>query len=339
MSRIIYDYPLLEHNTFGMDVKAKVFAEFESEADLRSLLAAEELAPYRQHCMVIGAGSNLLFTSDFDGLLLHSRMMELQIVADTTESVLVRVGSGCLWDDFVAWSVKQGFYGAENLSAIPGEVGASAVQNIGAYGAEVCQLVVSVEAMDLLGEMREFSNGECRYGYRDSIFKGELKGQYVITNVTYRLHKEPRWQLDYGNLRSEVERRGEPSGTTVREAVCAIRSAKLPDPAVTGNAGSFFKNPVVERSHFEHLRDAYPSIPCYPVGETQVKVPAAWLIEQCGWKGRKLGRAAVHDRQALVLVNLGGASGAEVMHLAERIAEDVWQKFGIRISPEVNYVV
>ena len=338
MTRIFYDYPLISHNTFGMDVKASVFAEFESEDDLRSLLTNDTLAPYLQHCIVIGAGSNLLFGSDFEGLVLHSRMTDLTVVQQTDEYVKVRVGSGYVWDDFVAWSVKQGYFGAENLSAIPGEVGASAVQNIGAYGAEVSQLIECVEAMDKQGNLRVFSNEECCYGYRDSIFKGELKGQYVITHVTYRLMKQPCWKLDYGNLHAEVEQRGEPSGTVVRDAVQSIRKAKLPDPAVTGNAGSFFKNPVVAREHYEHLRDVYASIPCYPVDETHVKVPAGWLIEQCGWKGRRWGRVAVHEKQALVLVNLGGATGNEVMEMANRIADAVERKFGICISPEVNYI-
>lgn len=339
MARIHYDYPLLSHNTFGMDVKAEVFCEYDDEEDLRQLLLSEVFAPYAENFIVIGAGSNLLFLKDYDGLVLHSRMKNLAVVDEMEDEVLVQVGSGFVWDDFVEWSVSQDLHGAENLSAIPGEVGASAVQNIGAYGAEVSQLIEKVEAMDLQGNLRCFSREECCYGYRDSIFKGDLKGQYIITNVTFRLKKNPVWKLDYGNLRAEVENAGEVTGETVREAVCTIRKSKLPDPEVLGNAGSFFKNPVIEREQYEHIRDVYPSIPCYPVDERTVKVPAGWLIEQCGWKGRRWGNAAVHEKQALVLVNLGGATGREIMDLAERIAADVQKTFGIEITPEVNYIL
>lgn len=332
------EYPLIEHNTFGMDVKAAAFFEYTSEDELRTFLLSADFEPFRNRFLAIGAGSNLLFQGDYDGLILHSMMRDLTVVGDEDDDVLVRVGSGYVWDDFVVWSVAGGLCGAENLSAIPGEVGASAVQNIGAYGAEVCQLIDTVEALDLEGRLRCFTNDECRYGYRDSIFKNELKGQYIITHVTYRLSKSPSLRLDYGNLRSEMEKKGEATPMAVSDAVRAIRASKLPDPKVMGNAGSFFKNPVVERWQYEHLRDVYPSIPCYPIDDTHVKVPAGWLIEQCGWKGRSLGRAAVHERQALVLVNLGGATGKEIMDLASRIVDDVHRKFGVDIHPEVNYI-
>ena len=329
------DYSLLGHNTFGMDVRAAAYVEFASEEELRALLCSADFVPYRENFLVIGAGSNLLFQGDYDGLILHSTISDREVVEETDESVLVRVGSGVVWDDFVAWSVEHGLHGAENLSAIPGEVGASAVQNIGAYGAEVCQLIERVEALGLDGAKRSFTNDECRYGYRDSIFKRELKGQYIITHVVYRLRKQGELNLAYGNLRERTE--GDTVGD-VREAVRALRASKLPDPAVMGNAGSFFKNPVIPRWQYDHLRDVYPSIPCYPVDDERVKVPAGWLIEQCGWKGRALGRAAVHEHQALVLVNRGGATGNEIAALAARIVEDVMRKFGIEISPEVNYI-
>lgn len=333
------DYPLLEHNTFGMDVKANAFFEFESEEALCDFLRTPFFDGYRRFCMTIGAGSNLLFAGDYRGLLLHSAIRSLDIVKEDEESVWVRVGSGYVWDDFVAWSVEHGYAGAENLSAIPGEVGASAVQNIGAYGVEVCQLIDKVEVIDTYGCPRTFTNEECRYGYRDSIFKNDMKNRCIVTYVTYRLSKSPVLHLDYGNLRSAVEAGGVVTPAAVREAVKAIRAAKLPDPKVTGNAGSFFKNPVIESWQYDHLRDVYPSIPCYPVDDKHVKVPAGWLIEQCGWKGRSLGRAAVHEHQALVLVNTGGATGREVMALAIQIVEDVRRKFGIDIVPEVNLVV
>lgn len=332
---LIRDYSLLGHNTFGMDVKAAAYFEYTSVETLRAFLRSAEFEPYRECFLVIGAGSNLLFRKDYDGLVLHSAIRDLDVVEETDDDLLVRVGSGVCWDDFVAWSVERSLHGAENLSGIPGEVGASAVQNIGAYGAEVCQLIERVEALDLDGEKRLFSNEECQYGYRDSIFKRELKGKYIITAVTYRLRKQGELNLSYGNLRERVE---ETSVDGVREAVCSLRASKLPDPTVLGNAGSFFKNPVIPRWQYEHLRDVWPSIPCYLVDDEKVKVPAGWLIEQCGWKGRSLGRAAVHEQQALVLVNLGGATGDEVVSLARHIVEDVQKKFGIEISPEVNVI-
>lgn len=331
------DYSLARHNTFGMDVHASAWAEFASEEALRALLLSPDFVPWRERFMVIGSGSNLLFCGDYDGLVLHSAIRGIRVVEETADDVLACAGSGVLWDDFVAWAVGQGYYGAENLSAIPGEVGASAVQNIGAYGAEVCQLIECVSVLDLDGGRHVFTNAECRYGYRDSIFKNEWKGRYVITSVTYRLHKQGTLNLSYGNLRERLPEGGA-TLSGVREAVCAVRAAKLPDPAVMGNAGSFFKNPVIARWQYDHLRDVWPSMPSYPVDDEHVKVPAGWLIEQCGWKGRALGRAAVHEHQALVLVNLGGATGDEVVGLARHIVADVRQKFGIEISPEVNVI-
>ena len=227
----------------------------------------------------------------------------------------------------------------ETLSAIPGEVGASAVQNIGAYGVEVCDVIDRVETMDLQGNLRIFSCEECRYGYRDSIFKKELRGQYIVTHVVYRLQKSPTLKLDYGDLRTRVEAEGTPTISAVRRAVTAIRDSKLPNPKILGNAGSFFTNPVIPRTQYIQLKEQYPNMPSYAVDDTHVKVPAGWLIEQVGWKGRSLGNAAVHDRQALVLVNKGGATGAEVMELASHICEEILNKYGIRIVPEVNYIV
>ena len=331
-------YSLLPHNTFGMDVRAARFVEYSSEEELRAFLKAEKetLRPF----LHIGAGSNLLFGGDYDGLILHSGIHGSEIVSETDEAVEIRVGAGEVWDDFVAYAVAHGWYGAENLSLIPGEVGASAVQNIGAYGVEVKDLIVSVETVEVAtGEKRRFTNAECRYAYRSSIFKHELKGQYIVTYVTYRLGKLPVFHLDYGNIRAELEHRG--CGVTlesVREVVIAIRESKLPDPKVLGNAGSFFMNPIVPRARFESLLAEYPDMPHYPVDEDRVKIPAGWMIDRCGWKGKALGRAAVHDKQALVLVNLGGATGEDVMRLAEAVVRSVHDTFGIDIHPEVNYI-
>lgn len=331
------DYSLLPHNTFRLDVKAARFMEYSSEEELTAFLASGGLtSPY----LHIGGGSNLLFLSDYPGLVLHSSVKGVETVAETDEWVELRVGSGMVWDDFVAYTVEKGFYGAENLSLIPGEVGASAVQNIGAYGVEVKDLVVSVDAVDAAtGKKRRFTREECRYAYRDSIFKKELKGRYFVTYVTYRLSKLPVFHLDYGNVRAELEKDGmEPTLANVRRVIAAIRSNKLPDPKVTGNAGSFFMNPVVSQEQFDRLQAEYSEMPSYRLDGNRVKIPAGWLIERCGWKGKALGPAAVHDRQALVLVNRGGATGRDVLRLADEVARSVKERFGIEISPEVNLI-
>ncbi|HJC92867.1 MAG TPA: UDP-N-acetylmuramate dehydrogenase [Candidatus Phocaeicola excrementigallinarum] len=331
------DYSLLPHNTFRLDVKAARFMEYSSEEELTAFLASGGLtSPY----LHIGGGSNLLFLSDYPGLVLHSSVKGVETVAETDERVELRVGSGVVWDDFVAYTVEKGFYGAENLSLIPGEVGASAVQNIGAYGVEVKDLVVSVDAVEAAtGKKRRFTREECRYAYRDSIFKKELKGRYFVTYVTYRLSKLPVFHLDYGNVRAELEKDGmEPTLANVRRVIAAIRSNKLPDPKVTGNAGSFFMNPVVSQEQFDRLQTEYSEMPSYRLDGNRVKIPAGWLIERCGWKGKALGPAAVHDRQALVLVNRGGATGRDVLRLADEVARSVKERFGIEISPEVNLI-
>ena len=331
------DYSLLPHNTFRMDVKAARFMEYSSEEELTAFLASGGLtSPY----LHIGGGSNLLFLSDYPGLVLHSSVKGVETVAETDERVELRVGSGVVWDDFVAYTVKKGLYGAENLSLIPGEVGASAVQNIGAYGVEAKDLVVSVAAVEAAtGKKRRFTREECRYAYRDSIFKKELKGRYFVTYVTYRLSKLPVFHLDYGNVRAELEKDGmEPTLANVRRVIAAIRSNKLPDPKVTGNAGSFFMNPVVSQEQFDRLQAEYSEMPSYRLDGNRVKIPAGWLIERCGWKGKALGPAAVHDRQALVLVNRGGATGRDVLRLADEVARSVKERFGIEISPEVNLI-
>ena len=331
------NYSLLGHNTFGMDVQTTLFVEYDTVDELRTFLQSGELTRHERY-IHIGSGSNLLFAGDYQGIVMHSAIRTIEVTEETDTHVLVRVGSGYVWDDFVDHCVMQGWAGVENLSAIPGEVGASAVQNIGAYGVEVKDVIVCVEAMALDGSTRVFAKEECSYGYRDSIFKRELRGAYIVTHVTYRLEKTPTYRLDYGDLRSRVEAHGEPTLKAVRDAVTEIRNNKLPDPKILGNAGSFFTNPVIPRAKYEALKTQYPNIPSYPISEELVKVPAGWLIENAGWKGKALGRAAVHEKQALVLVNLGGATGHEVMTLAERICEDIYTMYGIRITPEVNYV-
>ena len=273
-------------------------------------------------------------------MILHSAIKGYVVVKEDADEVIVRVGAGEVWDDFVAYTVEKQWYGAENLSLIPGEVGASAVQNIGAYGVEAKDLIVEVETLEVAtGKPRTFENAACQYAYRESVFKHSLKGQYIVTHVSYRLKKKPCYHLDYGNVRAELEKRKcELTLKNVREGIISIREDKLPDLKVQGNAGSFFMNPIIPRTQFEALLKDYPLMPHYEVDAARVKVPAAWMIDQCGWKGKHLGRAGVHDKQALVLVNLGGATGEEIIHLSEEIQKSVFEKFGVRISPEVNFI-
>ena len=327
------DYSLLTHNTFGMDVKAKRYVEYDSEEELKSLIPT--LSGLVLH---MGGGSNLLFKGDFAGTVLHSAIRGIAITEEKDDEVLVRVGAGEVWDDFVAWAVAQGWGGVENLSLIPGEVGASAVQNIGAYGVEAKDVIALVEAMDLSnGQKRIFGTLECDYSYRQSIFKKQLKGKYAITYVTYRLQRSPQLKLEYGNIKAVLGEKNDLTIADVRQAIIDIRNAKLPDPKVQGNAGSFFMNPVVSREKFLSLQKDYPQMPFYEV-EGGVKIPAGWMIDQCGWKGKSMGRAGVHAKQALVLVNLGGASSDEIITLCDTICKDVYEKFGIEIHPEVNLI-
>lgn len=334
---LLENYSLLPHNTFGMDVYARYFAEYDTVEELADFLQTD-LA--RSHKLLpIGAGSNLLFTGDYDGIVLHSRIRFCTIVGDTPDEVLVRVGAGVVWDDFCADMCARGFGGIENLSYIPGEIGASAVQNIGAYGVEAKDVIVCVETIETTtGQAHTFDAAACDYGYRHSIFKSELQGRHIVTAVTYRLQKKPTLRLDYGNLRDTLSHIAHPTVADVRRAVIDIRRQKLPEPAELGSAGSFFKNPVVPAAQFEALRAQYPAMPHYPASNAQVKIPAAWLIEQCGWKGKTVGGAAVYDKQPLVLVNKNHATPADVQTLAQHIVDSVITKFNIKIDPEANYI-
>lgn len=330
-----HNYPLLSHNTFGIEVTAACFFEYESVDELRRLIASGRLTRPFLH---IGGGSNLLFTKDYEGMVLHSRIEGIEVVAETPENVTLRVGAGVVWDDFVAYCVKQGWYGAENLSLIPGEVGAGAVQNIGAYGVEVKDIIVSVETLNIDGTERVYTADECDYAYRNSIFKRADMKDVFVTYVNFRLSKKEHYKLDYGTIREELAKYPEISLQTVRRAIIEIRQAKLPDPKVMGNAGSFFMNPVVSRARFEALQEEYPQIPFYELPDGRVKVPAGWMIDRCGWKGKALGPAAVHEKQALVLVNRGGAKGCDIIALSDAVRASVRDKFGIDIHPEVNFI-
>ena len=293
--------------------------------------------------LIIGAGSNLLLTQDFSGTVLHVCIKGIEMCEcdDDKDYCLLRCGAGEVFDEVIEYAIEHQLYGMENLSLIPGEVGASAVQNIGAYGKEAKDVIKSVEAIDISsGQEVLIDNEECRYGYRYSRFKDEWRGQYVIHHVTFCLSRHFEPSLEYGNIRKVLSEQGNnaPTAADVRRAVIDIRKAKLPDPEVEGNAGSFFMNPIVSREKYEELLRLYPSMPHYNVDAEHEKIPAGWMIEQCGWKGRSLGRAGVHVNQALVLVNRGGATGQEVVNLCNAIRADVLQRFGIDIKPEVNIV-
>jgi UDP-N-acetylmuramate dehydrogenase len=311
--------------------------EYATEEELGRILRDE----YFQECfsLHIGGGSNLLFINDFNGIILHSQIKGMQIVEDTDDTVLLRIGAAEIWDDVVAYAVSNGWGGIENLSLIPGEAGAAAIQNIGAYGVEIKDVIEKVETYNQLSfEKRVFTNEECLYGYRDSYFKNEHNDPHIVTYIQIRLKKKPEFSINYGNLKSELAQYSELTLQAVRDAVISIRRQKLPDPEELGNAGSFFMNPVIPIAQFEELKKKYPEIPSYPAGEELIKVPAGWLIEQCGFKGKSHGQVGVYEKQALVLVNLGEAKGHEIALVAESIRTAVKEQFGIEIVPEVKYV-
>ena len=340
---------LLEHNTFGIEAKAEWYAEYDSVEMLRRELDAYYAVTGYQSggqskpCMLhIGGGSNLLFLGDYDGLVLHSAIRGIEVLEDTDDAVVIRVGAGMVWDDLVGESIRRGWYGLENLSLIPGEVGAAAVQNIGAYGAEVKDFIRRVWLFDL--HTREICAKDLEdmdYAYRYSALKGdELRGRYAVTHVELRLSRTFTPHVEYGGLRAALDRAGiaNPDAMQLRQVIIDMRQGKLPDPKVLGNAGSFFMNPIVDRSIFQALSVCYPDMPHYEVDATHVKIPAGWLIERAGWKGRSLGKAGVYDRQALVLVNLGGAVGQDIVRLCDTVRADVKAQFGIDIHPEVNFI-
>ncbi len=346
------NYSLLPHNTFGIDVRARWYAEYDSVEQLQQLLqeyyatVSGDTLPTGNtpagRVLHIGGGSNLLFLKDFDGLVLHSAIRGIQLLEEDEESVTIRVGAGEVWDDLVSQTLQRGWYGLENLSLIPGEVGASAVQNIGAYGAEAKDFIRCVHLLDLRSlQPCHKTADEMHYAYRYSVLKSdELRGRYAVTQVDFRLRRTFTPYIEYGGLRSALDRAGilHPTAQQLRQVIIEMRQGKLPDPRELGNAGSFFMNPVVPRPLFLQLQARYPQIPHYEVDADRVKIPAGWLIEQAGWKGRALGPAGVYSRQALVLVNLGGATGQDIVRLCQAVRQDVRTQFGIDIHPEVNFI-
>lgn len=331
------NFSLLQHHTFHIPATADYFIEYESVEELKEVLSLPIVKGNK--FLQIGGGSNLLFTQDYHGAILHSAIRSIGVVSETAEEVIIKVGAGIVWDDLVAYSVKMGWGGLENLSNIPGEVGASAIQNIGAYGREAKDTIEQVECIDVESLcMRVFDNAECMYGYRSSIFKKEMKGRFIVTAVFFRLQKKTILHLEYGNLSTVLSSLKEPSLQDVRDAVIKIRSEKLPDPDLVGNAGSFFMNPIIPVGQYEKIKANYPDIPSYPAGPGQIKVPAAWLIDRCGWKGKAEGGAAVYEKQCLVLINQDHAKAQDVLSLAEKITISVKNRFGITIHPEVNFI-
>ncbi len=328
---------LKKYNTFGLSIKADRLIPFKHEENAISFLRQQ--GGTDQRFFVIGGGSNLLFTGDFHGTLIRPEMEGITLEKRKDDTVIISSGAGVAWDRLVESTVNNGFGGLENLSLIPGSVGASPVQNIGAYGVEVGDTVERVRAISLEnGSVREFTNDECRFGYRNSIFKGELRGKYLVTKVYFRLSTRPRLSLEYGSLREEISKLGSVSLRNVRKIVINTRMAKLPDPAILGNAGSFFKNPSVSESFAGALKKIDPALPLFRDHSGEVKIPAGRLIELCGWKGRRIGDAGVHDRQALVLVNFGKATGRELFELSEEIKKSVYDKFGIILESEVEII-
>lgn len=333
MIREFHQISLRTRNSFGVDQQAARLAEFETPEDLRTFFAAG--IPRRW--LVLAGGNNILFTRDYDGVLLTPVARQITLLSDDGEEVRVRADAGVEWDDLVEWAVERGLWGIENLSLIPGKAGAAPVQNIGAYGCEAKDAIRRVEMYCVeTGAMLTLDAAHCGFGYRESVFKHDLKGKVIITAVEIALSHTPHPRLGYGDVEREVEARGGVTLRNIREAICSIRRAKLPDPAVLGNAGSFFKNPVVGAAAAERLLAEYPDMPHYPAPEGRVKLAAGWLIDRAGMKGRREGAVGVHERQALVLVNHGGATGGEVIAFAHKVQAEVRRKFGIEIDTEVN---
>jgi len=330
------DHSLKAQNTFGVDCNARFFAAFGSEQQARELLTAST-APV----LILGGGSNILLTQDFPGTVLKNEIKGIEIIEDSAAHSVVKVGGGVVWHDLVMWSIEQGLSGIENLSLIPGSVGAAPMQNIGAYGVEIKSVFQKLEAISIESlEKRSFSNEECQFGYRTSIFKEQLKGKYIITYVYLILLKKPVHNTSYGAIKAELKAMGVEtlSVKSISAAIINIRQRKLPNPKDIGNGGSFFKNPIVSAVQFHRLQQTYPDIVGYTVSETDIKVAAGWLIDQAGWKGYRKGDAGIHKNHALVLVNYGQAKGHELVELAKQVQQSVWKKFGIMLEAEVNII-
>ena len=338
MIRFSENYSLIRHNTFGIDARAKFFFEFTELEDLLVFLNSNESLK-EEKLIVIGEGSNILFLNDFDGLVIHPNIPGIQIVKEDRQNIWLEVGAGEVWDELVQYAVDFGFGGIENLSLIPGSVGAAPVQNIGAYGQEVGSVVEKVKGFDLNSKVTlEFSAEQCEFEYRSSIFKNTLKSSFIITSVVFKLEKFPEFILNYGQVEEKAKEKGEVNLSTIRKAVIEIRQSKLPDVKELGNAGSFFKNPEVDSDFAEKLKIQFANIPVYPAKNGKAKLAAGWLIEKSGWKGIRDGEVGVHEKQALVLVNYGNATGQQIFDFSSKIKQSVFEKFGVELEREVNCV-
>ena len=335
---ILDNFSLKKYNTFGIEAKAKQFVAVHSTDELREVLQQHP----DEKKFILGGGSNMLLTRDVDALVIHVDLKGRKVIAEDENHVTVEAQAGENWHEFVLWTIGQDFGGLENMSLIPGNVGTTPIQNIGAYGTEIKDTFVSCEAMEIATQQtRTFTNAECRFGYRESVFKQELKDRYIITSVQFKLTKrDHKINTSYGDILAELAKNNieNPGLTDVSNAVIAIRQSKLPDPKELGNSGSFFKNPIIPKADFEKAHAKFPDMKFYPVSETEVKVPAGWLIEQAGFKGKRFGDAGVHKNQALVLVNYGGATGQEILAVSREIQRTILEKFGIAIAAEVNVI-
>lgn len=336
--KILENYDLRLLNTFSIPAKAKFFTEIHSEEDLKKLFTTKEFKENKK--LFLGGGSNVLFTKDFDGLVILNKLKRIKILKEDSNNVAIRSMSGEIWHDLVIFAVERGYWGIENLSLIPGTVGAAPMQNIGAYGTELHHILESVEGYEIEnGTKRVFKKEECEFDYRDSVFKNKLKDKYFISAITLKLSKKEKKNLSYKILSEHIEKNKIEvrNSKDISNAVCQIRRSKLPDPKIIPNAGSFFKNVFINKEKMDEMLKTYPQMPFFKEGGV-VKIPAGWLIEQCGWKGKRVGNVGVHEKQALVLVNYSGASGKEVKDLAEKIVASVDSKFGIKLVPEVNLI-
>ncbi len=338
--KLLKDISIKEYNTFGLDVKANLFSSIRELSDIELVLKSNIVQGKK--FMILGGGSNVLFAQNFNGLILHNELKGIEVVKENKSDVWVKAASGEIWHDLVLYVIEKGWGGFENLSLIPGSVGAGPMQNIGAYGVELKDVFFELEAIDLISfEMRRFNKEDCKFGYRESVFKNELKDKYFITSVTFQLSKNPKLNTTYGAISIELANMGieNPTVKDVSNAVINIRKSKLPDPKILGNSGSFFKNPEIVNSEFDLLKVKFPSIVGYSLSNGKTKLAAGWLIEQCGWKGKQIGNTGSHKNQALVLVNYGGATGNEIYQLALDIKKSVLDKFNVVIEMEVNIIL
>jgi UDP-N-acetylmuramate dehydrogenase len=330
---------LKPYNTFGINVLARYFTEIRSEIHLKQILSSHDFSSLSK--LIIGGGSNILLSKNYDGLVLKISVPGIEIINEDEENVVIKSGAGVIWHDLVLYAVTRNFGGIENLSLIPGTVGAAPIQNIGAYGQELKDVFDHLEGIYLENnQSARFAKEECRFGYRDSIFKNELKDKFIVTHVALKLSKNPELNLEYGNVRSELEKEKKENYSVkdVSRVICRIRQSKLPDPAKIGNAGSFFKNPEVSEMKYLVIKEKHNDAVGFNLGNGRIKIPAGWFIESCGWKGRVVGNTGTHSSQALVIVNHGDASGQEILNIAREIKESVFKKFGIELKEEVNII-